>query len=738
MVKINYDMLIRISLLEYEKISNESILSLLGQDMMGGGTIFVVNNLEENKLLGIIKQSDFEKQINKLKKVKYNNNFKYIDEVIHSVDNSKTINKYFYVPVLDGKKRLLYLNDFLGVSTLNYADQELFANYFIGNKRNFKNFFLDNNFKKICLIGNNSVFYSLFFAFRKSITIKIINHQRIYNLWMYAYSNLYFKSKFNTENKDIFEVVDDFNYEQLAKEFDLIVVDEKHYSEIAFRKINNHDYNKAIILEMKDLYEAVKDYHEYVQKINALCVQKKSNLFSVYIPYTMAELDESLLKRNELSKEMKDYYALKFPAVNYMNLNADIRLAWKTLEDGGENFRSEHCNFIDLARKVTNQPQEFNNNIFLVGPCTAVGVMTIDEETEETLGYWLQEYLNNICKKKYRVIPYNVAILKDKTKMVSKIQKNMLSGDIVVVIFMEKYVNQLLRKNQKYDFTDFFIKNQTIDIFYDRPTHTNAKGNEKIGNIIANIIKRDYDDNIPTKLIKNKSYNPNKTLYIPSYDEKSIKDIQKSKNFQNFIKNVKINLPKKAKSIGAIVMNANPFTKGHLHLATFASKKVDILIVFVVEEDRSFFPFKDRITLVKKGLSEIKNIYVFKSGSFIISKETFPDYFSKETFVQKNIDTSIDIEIFAKLIAKELNIKVRFVGEEPADMVTKQYNESMEKILPKHGIKFIEIPRKKTSNKVISASTVRKFIKENKINEIQKIVPESTYKYIIKNFSNNT
>ncbi len=36
---------------------------------------------------------------------------------------------------------------------------------------------------------------------------------------------------------------------------------------------------------------------------------------------------------------------------------------------------------------------------------------------------------------------------------------------------------------------------------------------------------------------------------------------------------------------GAIVMNANPFTKGHRHLIEYALTKVDELIVFVVQED---------------------------------------------------------------------------------------------------------------------------------------------------------
>lgn len=55
-------------------------------------------------------------------------------------------------------------------------------------------------------------------------------------------------------------------------------------------------------------------------------------------------------------------------------------------------------------------------------------------------------------------------------------------------------------------------------------------------------------------------------------------------------------------AVGSIVMNCNPFTLGHRYLIEYASKYVDYLYIFVVEEDKSFFPFSDRIDLIKKGL----------------------------------------------------------------------------------------------------------------------------------------
>lgn len=62
----------------------------------------------------------------------------------------------------------------------------------------------------------------------------------------------------------------------------------------------------------------------------------------------------------------------------------------------------------------------------------------------------------------------------------------------------------------------------------------------------------------------------------------------------------------------------------------------------------------------------------------------------------------------------------------------------MSKILPKYGVTFLEIPRKAISeseDQVISASYVRKLLKEKNIEEIKKVVPITTYDFLVKNYS---
>ncbi len=187
-----------------------------------------------------------------------------------------------------------------------------------------------------------------------------------------------------------------------------------------------------------------------------------------------------------------------------------------------------------------------------------------------------------------------------------------------------------------------------------------------------------------------------------------------------------------AGKIGSIVMNCNPFTNGHRYLIECASKEADIVYIFVVEENKSAFSFKDRIELVKEGVKDIENVIVLPSGKLILSAITFPEYFIKDSIKEVNVDTSKDIEIFGKLIAPTLNIQTRFVGHEPLDPITRQYNQTMKDILPRHDIEVIEFERVNLDNVPVSASRVRQLLTNKNWAEISKLVPKCTLDFLKK------
>nr|WP_312577855.1 [citrate (pro-3S)-lyase] ligase [Sedimentibacter sp.] len=187
----------------------------------------------------------------------------------------------------------------------------------------------------------------------------------------------------------------------------------------------------------------------------------------------------------------------------------------------------------------------------------------------------------------------------------------------------------------------------------------------------------------------------------------------------------------KGSIVSSIVMNCNPFTLGHQYLVEEASKNSDIVHLFVVWEDKSIFSKDVRLKLVKEGTKHLKNVFIHLGKDYIISNSTFPSYFIKEKNSVVNIHAMLDLKIFGEFIAPSLGINRRYIGEEPNDPVTYEYNFEMKKILPQYNIDVVEIPRLVKKGLVISASEVRKAIKLNKIELLKQLVPLTTYEYLL-------
>ncbi len=185
----------------------------------------------------------------------------------------------------------------------------------------------------------------------------------------------------------------------------------------------------------------------------------------------------------------------------------------------------------------------------------------------------------------------------------------------------------------------------------------------------------------------------------------------------------------------ALVMNCNPFTLGHRYLVEETSNTSEEVLLFIVEENKSLFPFEVRYDLVKKGVSDLKNVKVIPGGKYIISSATFPAYFLREAGEFLEAYTTLDAKIFANYFCKKFNITQRVVGDEPYCEVTNAYNEALSKTLEKYGITLKTIKRKEGADKTgfISASKVRESLKKNGAideKELSKLIPQSTLEFI--------
>lgn len=418
---------------------------------------------------------------------------------------------------------------------------------------------------------------------------------------------------------------------------------------------------------------------------------------------------------------------------NYFNSIDDLREAISipdSYEDiiGVLKFKDYKSNVVNIRnghRITTNQPKEYKRSIFLVGLCTTFGVGADDSRT---IASFLQRKLNEyISTEQFIVHNYGYFVgwmgtgIDKLLSVLSTLPTK--KGDVVFLCYSDPIVHGL-------PFCDLFFKSKRPhdygEIFFDM-NHYTANGNKMIADGIFEFLERhDFFRNATMKITR-QGEKP-----APVESENNTKENELLTNYKNeLIEFFKENIQP---TVGAIVMNANPFTYGHRYLVEEALKQCDYLVVFVVEEDKSSIPFKDRFALVKENLADLPRVFVRRSGEFIISSKTFAEYFCKESIQEQKIDTTLDVTIFAKEIAPCLNISVRFAGKEPMDNITRQYNEDMEKILPQYGIKFVELPRKLTeSGEIISASTVRELAKAKEFEKLKDFAPPATIEYLMKN-----
>jgi [citrate (pro-3S)-lyase] ligase len=181
---------------------------------------------------------------------------------------------------------------------------------------------------------------------------------------------------------------------------------------------------------------------------------------------------------------------------------------------------------------------------------------------------------------------------------------------------------------------------------------------------------------------------------------------------------------------GAVVINGNPFTKGHLYLVEYAAQRVDRLYLFVVHEDRSVFPFAVRLRLAQEATAHLRNVTVLDTSRYAVSAGTFPAYFLKRLDERAATQMQIDVHLFAERIAPPFHVRCRFVGQEPLCPLTAAYNRIMAEVLKAHAIEWMEVPRLQTAGSPISATQVRKALAANDTETLKDLVPPATLEFL--------
>lgn len=406
---------------------------------------------------------------------------------------------------------------------------------------------------------------------------------------------------------------------------------------------------------------------------------------------------------------------------------------------GLADSKGKYLNIIGGKRITLNAPTKNINSIYMFGPCTIMGQYVSDKYTIEN---FMQKRINKDFPNTYKV--ENCGLIGDIINDFEYILDTEFKyGDIVILEreFDERFKSIIRRNNCSYnELSNIFNRPHNIGHWMvNQCTHINHNGNRAIAKYIYSLIKKNLTKNLDKKSIYNKKSDDDKIQFHSEKDTQQDTFIKENPDFIPYLETLKaISKDKrdKGQKIGSLNMNCNPFTLGHRYLVEESAKKVDHLYLFVVEEDASEFSFKDRYEMVKRGVADIENVTVLKTGKWMCSKFTFPDYFDKDDIQDKIIlNPTKDIDLYGKYIAPALGATIRFAGEEPFDLITRQHNDFMRNTLPKYKIEFCEIPRKTLEDgQVISASKVRKLLKNKEFEEMKKFLPNTTYEYLLEHF----
>ena len=172
--------------------------------------------------------------------------------------------------------------------------------------------------------------------------------------------------------------------------------------------------------------------------------------------------------------------------------------------------------------------------------------------------------------------------------------------------------------------------------------------------------------------------------------------------------------------ICALVINGNPLTTGHVHLIEYASSLHQMVVVFIVEENKSVFTFEERLSMAYLATKRLANVCVIPSTKYIVSSLTFPTYFLKDGNEVNEEHAKIDALIFKEYFMKKLFIKKRYLGEESNPKMI-NYNNTLKEILKD---KVVIIPRLCEDSQAVSASRVRSLIEQNKVDEALAYIPK--------------
>ena len=405
----------------------------------------------------------------------------------------------------------------------------------------------------------------------------------------------------------------------------------------------------------------------------------------------------------------------------------DLNQLAQFVSNGIHNVLVDHSekylNVVNGERLTIGSPKIYDRMIHMYGPCVVFGLCVADSQT---IASHLQLLLKEKKQTSVHVINHGLSYGKDLLNdMLYMMATPLAQGD--VVIWFSGFTDHEIALFKEIGIKVYSLKDSVSNLhnwFLNNPFHCNSITNKNYANVMHKILSfAKYDKYSTNRVSMIEKYQ------LPlSYDADAILHSERLEDYIKFIRSYKVADSTVIK--GCVVINANPCTKGHLHLINEALKKVDLLYVFLVQESTLGFSYLDREKMVNLELKNKKNVVLLPGGDIFTTAIGFPEYFNRSSH---KVNPMKNHKIFCEKIAPTLDITVRFFGEEKDGDVTHQLNVTAKAIFPAYGIKVYIIPRLMYDGKAISAKDVRRYIKNKDYEQCRPLLSPSIYNYLLKN-----
>lgn len=537
----------------------------------------------------------------------------------------------------------------------------------------------------------------------------------------------------DTVNSNFFLRMQENEYEKLFFIKPLLRKFGRHLKFLSYSLMDKFFYD--LLAKAQDYVESKGARFYYISCSNLLTVKNKSDLELLFLNQSINSFNSKAEKNrvNWLKSNPDHMHQIHKDLPNYSSeyisqICSGPKNFIQTVKLVMSDWQSDFLNVKDGQRVTTEQPNDFDQNILIFGASDVFGYGT---EDKNTFCSFLQRRINSntsnnrLCVQNYGIrgctLPFTVNNL---------LQTNVKDGDIVILYgFPQLSSENAASIGIESHHLDFSRPHSYGEIFIDQ-SHFAWSGHKVIADYIFDLLFTSTISSSKNKYLPshNHIHNADKCIQFCKYllYRRTYLSIEESSmcSYLSYLDQEKVPIEG---LIGSVAVNCNPMTLGHLHLLEYAASRCDFLYVFVIEEDKSYFPFRERFKIVSEGLAHLDNVKVIKGGRYICTDITFPEYSTKGDNNNAIADASMEGWFFAEFIASKLNIQRIFLGEEPTCRITQQYNEQIKLILPKFDIHVDIIKRISLNGDIISASRVKALLKEQKFDLIRQIVPQATY-----------